>query len=56
MKKGGHFYFIKTYVLRLNLDGLMDFLLNRRSYLTVKHNCSLLSFHVKDRVSIGSGF
>ena len=37
-KKIGYFCRIKTYVLRLNLDDLIHFLLIIRSHLTLKHN------------------
>ena len=39
-KKIGYFCLIKTYVLRLNLDDLIHFLLIKRSHLTLKHNYS----------------
>ena len=38
VRKGGYFCLIKTYVLRFNLDGLMDSLLNTGCHLTLKHN------------------
>ena len=37
-KKIGYFCLIKTYVLRLNLDDLIHFLLIKRPHLTLNYN------------------